>query len=134
MTPSLNDAADPPPANPREAVSADFSDLASADGKQFFYVKIPGNIGPLERGDRFEDPLHEALAAAGLGEVTGGGSQMAAGGGIDYCGLDVAVSDRDRGLALIVETMRTLNAPPGTVVEEYEPTRQDHPVFNADAQ
>jgi hypothetical protein len=92
-------------------------------GRFFFYVRIPGNIQPVERGERFEDPLQAALDAENLGEVSGGGSQLAGRGkGIEFCGMDVEVIDRDRGLHLIREVMRRLDAPPGTIIEEYLPT------------
>ena len=86
-----------------------------------FYVRLPAPLQPLERGERFEDPLHEALTTAGLGEVAGGGSQLGEDDTIIYCGLDVVVNDRDRGLELIRSMMRKLGAPDGTVIEEFLP-------------
>ena len=121
----------PPRKNGREQVSADFASGAAERGAHFFYIKIPGNIQPLERGDLFEDPLIQSLEAAGLGEVTGGGSQLAKGGGVEYCGIDVEVNDRERGLALILSEMRRLNAPQGTLVEEYVPEPRQHHVYGA---
>ena len=47
---------------------------SSLDPQLFVYVKIPGDIQPLARGERFEDPLDDALSASGLGQVSGGGS------------------------------------------------------------
>jgi hypothetical protein len=91
-------------------------------GRFFFYVRIPGDIQPMERGDRFEDPLQAALDAEDLGEVSGGGSQLAGRGKeIEFCGLDVEVTDREKGLQLIRDVMRRLGAPSGTVIEEYLP-------------
>lgn len=104
----------------------DFAESAAEDGKHFFYVRIPERIGPVERGDRFEDPLQEALTAADLGEITGGGSQLGEGDTVEYCGLDVVVTNRARALALIRETMQRLGAPPTTVIEEYLPTYREH--------
>ena len=56
-----------------------------------------------------------------MGEVTGGGSQLAADDSIAYCGIDVVVNDRDRGLQLIQRLMKDLGAPAGTVIEEFTP-------------
>jgi hypothetical protein len=39
-------------------------------------VRIPEHIEPMDRGDRYEDPLDAKLKESGLGEVTGGGSQL----------------------------------------------------------
>jgi hypothetical protein len=77
--------------------------------------------------------LQEALSAADLGEITGGGSQLGEGDSIAYCGLDVVVTDRDRGLAVIRETMQRLGAPPATVIEEYLPSYHEHPVYISNA-
>lgn len=41
----------------REEVMMGFAEEAAETGGFFFYVKIPGNIVPLERGDLFEDAL-----------------------------------------------------------------------------
>ena len=42
---------------------------------QFIFVKIPESIGPIDRGEKYEDPLIEFLKERErLGEVTGGGS------------------------------------------------------------
>jgi hypothetical protein len=58
----------------REATLFHFSHRAAAAGEHFLYVKNPGNIGPVERGDRFENPQSLALKKDGVGRVTGGGS------------------------------------------------------------
>jgi hypothetical protein len=110
----------------RVDVLRDIAANVAAEGRTMFYVRIPGNIQPIERGDRFEEPLHEALSAANVGEVTGGGSQLGEGTTVEYCGVDVAVSDRERGLSVIRETMRALAAPAGTIIEEFLPEWQEH--------
>jgi len=105
-----------------------FAEGAQERGHFFFYVRIPGDIQPIERGERFEDPLQAALDAEDLGEVTGGGSQMGEGKTVEFCGLDIEVTGRDRGLQIIREVMRRLDAPPGTVIEEYLPVFRELPV------
>ena len=100
-----------------------------ARGGAMFYVRIPGDIGPIDRGRLYEDPLREALRAEGLGSVSGGGTQLGANGAIEYCGIDVAVTDRDRGLACVLRVMRELGAPEGTVVEESGPPLVEHAVW-----
>lgn len=42
----------------------------------FVFVKILDPVTPLERGTKYEDPLSDSLAAAKVGEVTGGGAQL----------------------------------------------------------
>jgi hypothetical protein len=88
----------------------------------FVYVKIPAPIMPIERGERFEDPLDAALRKAGLGEVTGGGSSLTepdAQGrrGIEYCGIDVDLYDPDKGIPFLRQELVRLGVPPGTVLQ-----------------
>jgi hypothetical protein len=97
----------------------DFAEAAAERGQHFFYVLIREPLAPLERGDKYEDPLATALGE--LGEITGGGSQLGEGNTIEYCGLDVVVNDRDRGLQVIRKCLRTCGAGDDTVIEEYVP-------------
>jgi hypothetical protein len=113
----------------RRAVMQKLAEEAHADGKYFFYVRIPGDIQPIERGDRFEDPLEAALHEAALGSVTGGGSQMGEGTRVEYCGLDVIVSDRSRGIELIRRVMQSIGCPQAAVIEEYLPEYREFPVW-----
>ena len=69
-----------------------FAESAARDGNYLFYVRIPGDIGPLQRGDLYEEPLQEALTSAGVGEVTGGGSQLGEGNSVEYCGIDMVAT------------------------------------------
>src|ERR1700744_4616688 len=72
----------------------------------FVYIKIPGDFGPLDRGELFEDPIQKALDLRRLGTLTGGGSQLSAPDengkrSIEFCGIDVDLYDAANGLALL---------------------------------
>ena len=110
----------------RQETLLGFAEDAQERGNVFFYVRIPEDVQPIGRGERYEGPLQAALDAEDLGEITGGGSQMGERTSIAFCGLDVEVYDRDRGLALIRSVMRRLGAPPETIIEEYLPTYREH--------
>jgi hypothetical protein len=89
---------------------------------QLIYIKIPAPIEPLERAERFEDPLEEVLERTGVGEISGGGSLLSAPDAdgrrtIEYCGIDVDVTDLAAGLELLRTEMRRLEAPAGTSLE-----------------
>ena len=43
------------------------TDQASHDNPLFVYIRIPGDIDPEERWDRFADPLEQTLAKDDLG-------------------------------------------------------------------
>src|SRR4051812_47724375 len=53
----------------------------------FVFAKILDPIGPMERGEKYERPMDQALEAQGFGRVTGGGTQLRQGGGIEWVGL-----------------------------------------------
>ena len=43
----------------------------------FVVARLNARVQPIARGDYFEDPLQDTLEQAGVGEVTGGGTQLA---------------------------------------------------------
>jgi len=73
--------------------------------------------------DEIEDPLHEALKEASLGEVTGGGS------GMGRSNIDVEVNDAEKGLSKIREVLKVLGVAPSTEINQYEPVRITHRVY-----
>lgn len=97
---------------------------------QFVYVQIPESIMPVEREGKYGDPLDAALKKAGVGEVTGGGSQMSAPDkegkrAVEWVGLDVSLTDFDKGLPLLKSELLKLGAPSATVLE-YERKGETH--------
>ena len=88
----------------------------------FVFVKIPESIMPIERGKKYEDPLDIALKKAGVGEITGGGSQLGepdknGSPTIDWVGIDVDLTDQAAGLPLLKAELKRLGAPQGTTLE-----------------
>jgi hypothetical protein len=88
---------------------------------RFVYVMLPEPTEPIERGDKYEDPLDLLLNEAGLGEITGGGSQLGdpqpdGTPTVEFCGLDVTVTDLDGALALLRTHLPRLGAPVGTEI------------------
>jgi hypothetical protein len=91
------------------------------DPQQFIYVMIPGDIQPLVRGERFEDPIADMLQAGALGSVSGGGSQLDepypdGRPRVAFCGIDIDVADRDRALGPLRAKLITLDVPDGTEI------------------
>jgi hypothetical protein len=117
----------------RVAFMRDMAEDALEKGEHFVYVRIPEALPPLDRCDKYEDPLTAALADAELGEVTGGGQQLGEGDSILYCGVDVILTDREQGLAFLKQALRRLNAPTDTVIEEFLPEFQEHSLGIGDA-
>jgi len=89
------------------------------DPEDFIYVKLPGDIGPIDRGERFEDKIEPVLAARQLGTVSGGGSQLGdarpdGSRPILFCGIDIDTPARDDARAVLRDLLPTLAAPTGT--------------------
>ncbi len=89
-----------------------------------FYVQIPERILPLERGEKYEEPLNDYLVAQGLGEVVGGGTMLTKENEIEYIGLDVDIIDPDKAIPLMIEKLKELGVPEGTVLLQYEPVER----------
>jgi hypothetical protein len=81
------------------------------------YARLNARIMPLDRGERYEDPLGEALAGSGLGEVTGGGTLQSSNGEIEYCGIDIDLFDVAKGVPFICEFLAQCGAPKGSALE-----------------
>jgi hypothetical protein len=81
------------------------------------YARLNARILPLDRGDRYEDPLAEALAENGFAELTGGGTGQSENGEIAYCGIDLNLFDIDSGVPLICNFLAARGAPRGSALE-----------------
>jgi hypothetical protein len=83
---------------------------------QLVIARLYEYLEPIDRGERYEDPLHDALTAAGLGRVTGGGSQLNASGGIEFVDLEIELVNLDDALATTVSALETAGAPAGSEI------------------
>jgi hypothetical protein len=92
------------------------------DPSLFIYIVLPANIGPMDRGAMFEDPLEPLLAAGGLGEISGGGCSLGAPGPdgtreVVFAGIDIDVTDRDMARELLRRELPGLGAPLSTTLQ-----------------
>ncbi|HEX5220677.1 MAG TPA: hypothetical protein VFZ59_13985 [Verrucomicrobiae bacterium] len=83
----------------------------------FVFAKIMDPIDPLVRGEKYEDPLQATLEQKGLGEITGGGTQMDKNKRIEWIGIDMQIANLDTALELVRERLLELGAPKGSVLE-----------------
>ena len=74
------------------------------------------HIGPIDRGERYEDPLDEVLQARGAGRVTGGGSQLNEQGGIDFAEVEIELADLNDALDLVIRALEQAGAPLGSEI------------------
>lgn len=88
-------------------------------------ITIYAPIGPLERGERFEDPLQKALGDSGA--VLGGASAMAEVDGkmvITDIGISVRLRNLEQGLPIVRRTLVAQGAPRNTKIEQEEPQKR----------
>ena len=77
-------------------------------------ARVYEHIEPIDRGDRYEDPLHQVLETAGIGRVTGGGSQLNELGGISFADVEIELANLDDALRVVVEALEHAGAPQGS--------------------
>lgn len=79
-------------------------------------VRLDARLRPMDRGERFEDPLDEVLRAQTPGgRVTGGGTMLSAEGEPLWCDIDVEwPGDADPDLELIASALTRMGAPRGS--------------------
>jgi hypothetical protein len=84
---------------------------------QLLIARLNERTQPLDRGARYEDALDAFLKERGLGEVVGGGSQLASSGEIEYCEIEIGLSDYgEDALSIIGHALEALGAPKGSTL------------------
>lgn len=102
-------------------------------GPIFAYARLAARIMPLDRGDRYEDPLEEVLAKNGFGAVTGGGTMQSENGEIEYCGIDLDLYDVPNAVPFICEFLTKHGAPRGSKLQyEHEGQQLEVPFGSAE--
>lgn len=92
------------------------------------YAQLNARVQPIDRGERYEDPLHDALDGKGLGEVTGGGTMQSENGEISYCGIDLDLIDADKAVPFICNFLAMCGAPKGSkLIFEIDGVKQEVP-------
>ena len=72
------------------------------------------HVEPIDRGNRYEDPLHAVLEQANLGRVTGGGSQLNESGSIEYADVEIELANLDGALQVVAQALEEAGAPQGS--------------------
>ncbi|MCC6881981.1 MAG: hypothetical protein IT576_07510, partial [Verrucomicrobiales bacterium] len=102
------------------------SNSPTAFPAHFVTAQLNHPLMPLDRGDRYEDPLDEALSAEGLGETSGGGTMQVISGEIDFIDVEIELNDLERGVPFVISKLEELGAPKGSIlrVHDTEPARE----------
>ena len=70
----------------------------------------------MERGEKYDDPICEALEDAGVGYVDGGGTKLSNDGVIEYCYVDVEAEDVNGATEVIRRLLASVGAPSGSTI------------------
>lgn len=82
----------------------------------FVLARFYEHIMPIDRGSRYEDPLNDALESAGIGRVTGGGSQLTDDGRIAFADIEIELANLDAALQAAVDALERAGAPRGSEI------------------
>ncbi len=77
-------------------------------------------IGPLDRGERYEEPLSEFLSKQGYGETDGGGTMQTKEGEIEFCDVHMLLTSPEVSIPFIVSFLEGRGAPKGSVLKAYD--------------
>lgn len=88
-------------------------------------AQINEYIEPIDRGDRYEDPLDRALKERGFGAVSGGGTQLDDEHQPLWADLDIELANLDEALDFTRETLNNLGVPIGSNLH-YEKDGERH--------
>jgi hypothetical protein len=86
------------------------------DYPHFVLARFYEHIGPIDRGERYEDPLNDVLEPAGIGRVTGGGSQLTEEGRIEFADIEIELADLESALETAVQALERSGAPRGSEI------------------
>lgn len=84
---------------------------------QFIVATINARIQPIHRGEIYEDPLNDILSKNSVGEVSGGGTLQLESGEIEYCDVEIQVSNSDdETVSLIKSSLEKFGVPKGSKI------------------
>jgi hypothetical protein len=83
-------------------------------------AQLNHKLMPMDRGSRYEDPLHDMLVAERIGEVVGGGTMQLESGELEYIDLHIAINDATRAIPFVIESLERLGAPRGSKLQIHE--------------
>ena len=82
--------------------------------RQLVIARLNDRAQPMDRGERYEDPLDAFLKANGLGEVSGGGTQLLETGEVEYCEVELELTSvAPEVLDAVAGQLQSAGAPKG---------------------
>jgi len=69
---------------------------------------------PIDRGDRYEDPLNDELVKRGFGSADGGGTLLSKSKEIEYIDIEINLLETEKSIPFVIETLESYGAPKGS--------------------
>ncbi len=81
---------------------------------------------PLDRGDRYEDPLQDELDKRGFGEIDGGGTMTEKSGEIKFIDVQLRLTQPEKSIPFVIKKLEAYGAPKGSllIIQEGSHTRE----------
>ena len=77
-------------------------------------AQLNHKLMPIERGERYEDPLQVELAKHGFGETDGGGTMTAKSGEIEFIDVEMRLTRTDESIPFVIKCLESYGAPKGS--------------------
>ena len=84
------------------------------DGRVNVTAELNHKIGPIARGESYEDPLGEALQKHGYGETDGGGTMLSKVGEIEFVDVHMLLTLPETSIPFVVQFLESRGAPKGS--------------------
>jgi len=101
-------------------ITPDSTSKKGGDGRLSVTAELNHKIGPIDRGDRYEDPLDKALAEHGYGETDGGGTMLSKEKEIEFIDVHMFLSAPEASIPFVVQVCEQRGAPKGSKLKIYE--------------
>lgn len=86
-------------------------------------ARLYEHVEPIDRGNRYEDPLQAVLEKSNLGQVAGGGTQLNELGAIAYADLEIELANLDDAVRTVADALEAAGAPEGSEIIDAETGR-----------
>src|SRR5437016_5314472 len=82
-----------------------------------FRIEIIEKLSPMDRGEKYDDPICKILEDSGVGFVFGGGTKLSTKREVEFCYVDVRAHDAHRAKALVSQFLLQVGASPETKID-----------------
>ena len=88
--------------------------LVAVDVRLSVTAQLNHKLMPLERGERYEDPLQDELEKHGFGEADGGGTMTEKSGEIEFIDVKMTLTRTQESIPFVIERLESYGAPKGS--------------------